>query len=230
MVGPHRTTALGAAELAALAAASWSEKLGLRRGLGRLFRSSEGVTVYAAAPGRITPGRRRSGGYERKPRTPGRAGKSRAAIGRIPLRPVERRASQNGNASPARSAGWWVRPPPSRRRGGSRCFPRSWPEGPAGAAFLARFALGLVLGAKSICHRWLQAQDGRLKTVCLDHCAAGVELLRHLSPLGLLSRCPRPGCPRRAHRTRLRRVACAPPRPRRRSREASATPCAEGRR
>ena len=48
MVGPHRTTAADAIGPAARGS-ELSENLGLRRGLGRIFGSSEGVTVSAAA-------------------------------------------------------------------------------------------------------------------------------------------------------------------------------------
>jgi len=47
MAGPHRTTAADAIGLAARGS-ELSENLGLRRGLGRIFGSSEGMAVYAA--------------------------------------------------------------------------------------------------------------------------------------------------------------------------------------
>ena len=56
-MGPHRTTALDAIELAARGA-SCPINLGLRRGLGRIFGSSEGGTVYAGVRPAFTPGAR----------------------------------------------------------------------------------------------------------------------------------------------------------------------------
>ncbi len=50
MVGPHRATAADSIGLAARGSEQ-SENLGLRRGLGRIFGSPEGVTVSAAAIG-----------------------------------------------------------------------------------------------------------------------------------------------------------------------------------
>jgi len=60
MVGPYLGTARGAAGLAATRLRA-VRKFGARRGLGRIFGFSDGVTVYAAGSAGFTPGGLRRG-------------------------------------------------------------------------------------------------------------------------------------------------------------------------